>query len=244
MVTTRPGRERFGTTEWSMVIAAGDSQDPGACEALERLCSIYWYPVYGFVRQQVQDASAAQDLTQEFFCRLLEKNSLRVASPKRGRFRSFLLGCARNFLANERDREHAAKRGGGRIPVPLDLQTGEARYRTEPADDRTPDKVFEKRWALTVIDHTLERLGEETRPREGAERSAALSRFLTGDSIKIPYRQIAAELGMTEAAVKAAIHRRRRRFGQLLRDEIERTVTDPDRIDDEIRYLFAALQSS
>lgn len=241
-MTARFGEEQFGTTDWSMVVAAGNGQDPGAREAMESLCSIYWYPVYGFVRRQVHDASAAQDLTQAFFSRLLEKKSLRVASRQRGRFRSFLLGSVRNFLANERDRELAAKRGGDRTFVPLDLQTAESRYRSEPADNRTPDKAFEKRWALAVIDRTLDRLDRETRPREGSKRFVALSRFLTGDSCNIPYRQVAAELGMTEAAVKAAIHRRRRRFGQLLRDEIGRTVDDPARIDEEIRYLFAALQ--
>jgi RNA polymerase sigma-70 factor (ECF subfamily) len=239
--TLHPREERFRTTDWSLVVAAGSSQDPGSREALERLCTIYWYPVYGFFRWHGHDASAAQDLTQEFFTRLIENRSIGVASRERGRFRSFLLASARNFLANQRDHDRAAKRGGGHALLPLDLQSGEIRYSRELVDDRTPDKVFEKRWALAVLERTLERLREEAGRRESPERFALLSRFLTDVSPDASYRQVAGELGSTESAVKAAVHRMRKRFGQLLRDEVGRTVDDPGRIDEEIRYLFAAL---
>jgi len=236
-------RERFQTTEWSLVVAAGSSRHPASREALEKLCSIYWYPVYGFVRGHGHDARAAQDLTQEFFSRLIEKRSLGAADRERGRFRSFLLASVKNFLANERDRERAAKRGGGCTFLPLDPQSGEIRYSREPIDTRTPDKAFEKRWAMALLDRTLDRLREEDHRRGSPERFAHLSRFLTEESPDTSYRQIAAELGMSEAAVKAAVHRMRRRFGQLLRDEVGRTVDHPGRIDEEIRFLFAAIET-
>jgi len=241
-ITSHSRRERFRTTEWSLVVAAGSSRDPASRQALERLCSIYWYPVYGFVRGHGHDASAAQDLAQEFFLRLIEKRALGAASRERGRFRSFLLASVKNFLANERDRERAARRGGGCTFLPLDSQSGEIRYSREPVDNRTPDKAFEKRWALALLDRALDRLREEAGRRENPERFARLSRFLTEDSPEVSYRQIANDLGMTEAAVKAAIHRLRKRFGQLLRDEVGRTVDDPARIDEEIRYLFTAME--
>ncbi len=240
-VTSHPRGERFRTTEWSLVVAAGSSQDPRSGQALERLCTIYWYPVYGFVRAYGHDASAAQDLTQEFFTKLIENRSIGTASRERGRFRSFLLASVKNFLANQRDHDRAAKRGGGHALLPLDLQSGEIRFSRELVDKRTPDKAFEKRWALALLERTLERLREETGRREDPERFALLSRFLTDDSPETSYRQVAGELGSTESAVKAAVHRMRKRFGQLLREEVGRTVDDPGRVDEEIRYLFAAL---
>lgn len=234
-------RERFRTTEWSLVVAAGSSQGPGSSQALERLCTIYWYPVYAYVRGHGHDASAAQDLTQEFFTRLIENRSIGMACRERGRFRSFLLASVKHFLANQRDHDRAAKRGGGYALLPLDPESGEVRYGREPVDDRTPDKAFEKRWALAVLERTLERLREEAGRRESPERFALLSQFLTDDSPDASYRKVAGEIGSTEPAVKAAVHRIRKRFGQLLRDEIGRTVDDPERVDEEIRYLFAAL---
>jgi len=241
-ITSNPRQERFRTTEWSLVVAAGRSQQPASRQALERLCSIYWYPVYGFIRGHGHDAAAAQDLTQEFFLRLMEKRSLGAADRERGRFRSFLLASVKNFLANERDRVRAVKRGGGCTFLPLDPQSGEIRYSREPADNRTPEKAFEKRWALALLDRTLDHLREEAQRRENPERFARLSRFLTEDCPEASYRQVAGALGMTESAVKAAIHRMRKRFGQLLRGEVGRTVDDPRRIDEEIRCLFAAIE--
>ena len=240
-VSARHRGEQFRTTDWSMVAAAGSSKDPASSQALERLCTIYWYPVYAFVRWHRHDASAAQDLTQEFFTRLIERRSIGVASPERGRFRSFLLASLKNFLANQRDHDRAAKRGGGYAFLSLDSESGEIRYRREPVDNRTPDKAFETRWALAMLGRSLERLREETGRRHNPERFARLSRFLTDSSPDDSYRRVADELGWTESAVKAAVHRMRRLFGRLLRDEVGRTVDDPGRIDEEIRYLFAAI---
>lgn len=240
-ITFHDRGERFRTTDWSLVVAAGSDQDPGSSQALERLCTVYWYPVYGFVRAHGHDATAAQDLTQEFFRRLIESRFIGRASRERGRFRSFLLASVKNFLSNQRDHDRAARRGGGYAFLPLDPQSGETRYSREPIDDRTPDKAFEKRWALAVLERTLERLREQAVRRENPDRFARLSRFLTGDSPDASYRQAAGELGSTESAVKAAVHRMRKRLGQLLRDEVGRTVDDPGRIDEEIRYLFAAI---
>lgn len=240
-ITSHDRGEKFRTTDWSLVVAAGSRQDPGSSQALERLCTIYWYPVYGFVRAHGLDAGAAQDLTQEFFTRLIDNRVIGLADRERGRFRSFLLASVKNLLANQRDHDRAAKRGGGYALLPLDLQSGEICYSRELVDDRTPDKAFEKRWALAMLERTLERLREEAGRRESPERFALLSRFLTDASPDASYRQVAGELGSTESAVKGAVHRMRKRFGQLLRDEVGRTVDDPGRIDEEIRYLFAAI---
>ncbi len=240
-----PGRleppRHFATTRWSVVLAAGDENTPGAREALARLCDIYWYPLYAFVRRWGHTADDAQDLTQEFFTRLLEKHYLGDVRPERGRFRSFLLASLKHFLLNERDRVLAQKRGGGQRPVPLEGETAEGRYLREPCEPSTPETIFERRWALTLLDRVLARLQDEY-AASGRERLfEALRGTLTGETDAPRYAQLAARLEMTEGAVKVAVHRLRRRFGALLREEIADTVAEPGEIDDEIRYLFKAL---
>jgi RNA polymerase sigma-70 factor (ECF subfamily) len=233
---------RFATTRWSQVIAAG--QTPGADDgqALAVLCEAYWYPLYAYVRRCGYDADQAQDLTQEFFSRLLEKQYLRDADPARGRFRSFLLAALRHFLSNERDRVLAAKRGGRVAILSMEVETAEGLYTREFPDNETPAVIFERRWALTVLDRTLARLRAEFK---SAGREALLKRlegYLTGEG-DVAYAAVAAELGMSETAVKVAVHRLRRRFGVLLRDEISQTVSDPNEVDDEIRELFRSVST-
>lgn len=234
---------QFATTQWSVVLAAGDSQDPHFHDALADLCQRYWYPVYAYVRRWGTDADAAQDLAQGFFCHLLEKRTLKSVSRDRGRFRSFLLGCLKLYVADERDRARAAKRGGGTAAVPLDLDAAEQRYASETDPKESPDRLFARRWALEVLAQTHARLAEDLERAADPERSRRLARFLTdGDAPR--YRDVAAELGMSESAVKVAVHRLRRRFGTLLREEVARTVADPERVDEELRFLLDAVGAS
>lgn len=238
-----PARQprRFATTRWSQVLAAGQSPTGEAREALATLCEIYWYPLYAFVRRWGHDADEAQDLTQEFFSRLLEKHYLRDADPSRGRFRSFLLASLKHFLSNERDRASAVKRGGRVSIVGLEVETAEGMYRREPADADTPEKVFERRWALTLLERTLAALRQEFASSGKQEVFARLEGYLTGDQATVPYAQLAGELGMSEGAIKVAVHRLRRRFGALLREEIGQTVADRQQVDEEVRELFRIL---
>jgi RNA polymerase sigma factor (sigma-70 family) len=235
------GGRRFATTHWSMVLEARHATTPASRDALARLCETYWYPLYAYVRRWGHQADDAADLTQEFFARLLEKEYLRDVDPARGRFRSFLLAAMKHFLLNERDRANAARRGGGVAPLSLEFETAEGRYRIEPPDRLTPDKAFERQWARTVLERTMDRLRRE---QEEAGKLPAFGRLqgaLTGET-DMAYAEIGAALGMSEGAVKVAVHRLRRRFGELLRQEIAETIADPAEVDDEIRYLFAALE--
>jgi RNA polymerase sigma factor (sigma-70 family) len=238
----RPARaRRFATTRWSRVLAAGQAQTAASQDALASLCEVYWYPLYAFVRRWGYAPDRAEDLTQEFFARLLEKHYLRDADPARGRFRSFLLASLKHFLSNERDRESAVKRGGRVSIVPLEVETAEGMYQRELPDADTPEKLFERRWALTLLGRTLSRLRREF---ESSGRGATFGRlegYLTGERETMPYAELARDLGMTEGAVKVAVHRLRRRFGALLREEIAETVSDPAQVDEEIRELFRVL---
>jgi RNA polymerase sigma factor (sigma-70 family) len=239
---SRAGGRQFATTRWSQVIAAGADQTADSREALARLCESYWYPLYVYVRRWGYDADQAQDLTQEFFARLLEKHYLKAADPTRGRFRSFLLAALKHFLSNERDRAGAVKRGGRTTVIPLEFENAEGRYSREPPDEETPETVYERRWALTLLERTLVRLrGEFTTAGKG-RLFARLEGHLTGEQETLPYAELGAELGMSEGAVKVAVHRLRRRFGALLREEIAETVSDPAQVEDEIRELFRALR--
>lgn len=232
----------FATTHWSIVLAAGHGSQPDSKAALAKLCEAYWYPLYAYVRRRGYDADESQDLTQEFFTVLLEKESLRAADPHRGRFRSFLLASMNHFLANQRRRKLAHKRGGGRAPLCLDFQLGESRFTHEPSHDLTPEKVYERRWAMTLLDRALSTLRQEYVEGGKAALFDRLAVFLGGDR-GLAYRDVAAELGMTEGAVRVTIHRLRKRCREQLRCEVAQTVATPQDVKDELRDLLAVLGS-
>ena len=234
---------QFATTHWSLVLAARDRAAPQAREALAALCRAYWYPLYAFVRRHGHSADAAQDLTQEFFARLLEKDFLQVVDRDKGKFRSFLLATCKHFLANERDRASARKRGGDHAHVPIDFAAAEGRYSREPAHDLTPEKLFERRWALTLLEEVMAQLQEEYRRNARGPLFDRLKQCLVGTKGTLSYDQVAAELGLSEGGVRVAVHRLRKRYRELLCQEIARTVHDPDQVEDEIRDLFTALGS-
>jgi RNA polymerase sigma-70 factor (ECF subfamily) len=225
-----------------MVLEAGRHSSPQAKEALATLCRVYWYPLYVFIRRQGRGAQEAQDLTQEFFVGLLEKEFLADVDREKGRFRSFLLAACKHFLSNQRDRAQAKKRGGGREFISIDLDHAENRYRLEPADDFTPEKLFQRRWAVTLLEQVLEALRNESVRMGKGDQFDHLKGFLTGDKGLSSHRETAEKLGMSEGAVKVAVHRLRKRYRQLLREEIARTLNAGDSIEDEIRELFQALE--
>ena len=238
------GPASFPTTRWSRILAArdGDSDASEARGALADLCRAYWYPLYAFIRRRGHDPESSRDLTQEFFARLIEADFLAGVDRARGKFRSFLLAACTHFLANRRDFERAAKRGGGRRVLSIDAAEAEGRYGLEPSHRLTPEALFARRWALTVLSQTLDRLRDEHRAAGPAQlaRFEALRATLTGDGGRVPHAELAVRLGLTEGAVQVAVHRLRRRYREVLRDLIAATVDDPSEIDDEIRDLFAA----
>ncbi len=231
----------FATTHWSMVLLAGQESSSAATAALEELCRTYWYPLYAFVRRQGHDASAAQDLTQEFFSRLLAANWLESVDRSKGKFRSFLLASMKNFLANEWDRTQAQKRGGGLVHFSLDAVTAEERYQLDPADELTPEKIFARRWAETVIDAVTLKLQEEFAGAEMARRFGVLKVFLLAGDEPPSYAEVAQQLEMSEGATRTAIYRMRQRYGELFRAEIAKTVSGPTELEEEVREFFAAL---
>jgi RNA polymerase sigma-70 factor (ECF subfamily) len=231
----------FATTHWSVVLKAGHSDTTQARDALAKLCQTYWYPLYAYVRRRGHSVHDAQDLTQAFFTRLLERHWVGDAKQERGRFRTFLLTAMSRFLSDEWDKLRAQKRGGGIPLLPLQLDTGETRYGNEPADNSTPEQYFERRWALTLLDTVLQRLrGEYEREGKGA-LFAALHPTLVGDRELQPYAKLTAVLDMQEGAVKVAVHRLRKRYRQLLREEIAKTMAESEDIDEELRHLFAVV---
>lgn len=232
---------RFGTTQWSLVVAAQDEASPRAEEALARLCYLYWYPLYAFIRRQGYSADEAQDLTQGFFARFLEKGYLRDVHREKGRFRSFLLVACKHFVAKERDCARALKRGGGQELVPIDREAAEGRYRREPSHDLTPDRLYQRQWALTLLDQVRLRLRAELVASGRADRFDRLKVFLTGDEGSEAYAAAGRDLGLSEGAVKVAVHRLRRRYRKLLRESIAETVNGPAEVDGEIRQLMEAL---
>jgi RNA polymerase sigma factor (sigma-70 family) len=223
------------------VLAAGHRSSPDSRRALESLCQTYWYPLYAYVRRRVLDVHEAQDLTQAFFASLLERNSLEAAHRERGRFRSFLLTAFKHFLADEWDKAKALKRGGGRRAIPLDLDSGESRYAHEATENVSPERLYEKQWALTFLDRVLNRLGDEFIAKGKERHFEVLKPFLVGEAQQNSYENAARALGISEAAAKVAVHRARRRYREILRAEIAETVAGPQEIDDEIRQLRAAL---
>jgi RNA polymerase sigma-70 factor (ECF subfamily) len=231
----------FAPTRWSVVLTARGSDSTHVRDALEKLCRTYWPPIYAFVRRQGHSPHDAQDLTQEFFARLLEKNYLADVDRAKGKFRSFLLASLKHFLANEWDKAMAQKRGGGKIFVPIDAQSAETKLGIDPADAQSADKIFERRWALTLLEQVLRRLREEYIGDGKEELFEQLKPTLTEASGRISYAAMGARLGMSEGAVKVAVHRLRQRYRELLRAEIAETVASASEVEDELRNLFAAL---
>ncbi len=231
----------FATTRWSVVLAAGRRSSPEASAALEDLCQIYWYPLYVYVRRRGYSGEDASDLTQEFFAQLLEKNRLAQVDRGKGKFRSFLLASMKHFLANEWDKSQAQKRGGGRAPISIELSSAEAAYRLEPVDEFTAERAFERRWALTLLDSVLRQLRAEYVAGGRKNLFDAIKGTLTHRDGAGGYREIAADLRMSEGAVKVAVHRLRKRYRELLVHEVSQTVTAAGEIDDEVRDLFKAV---
>jgi DNA-directed RNA polymerase specialized sigma24 family protein len=240
--TASPKAQSFATTHWTVVETAGQNESPEAAAALEKLCRTYWYPLYAYVRRKGYDAPDAQDLTQEFFARLLARNYLGSADRRKGKFRAFLLGAFEHFLAKEWRRAHAQKRGGGQVPFSLTEMDGESRYRLEPALELTPEKIFDRRWATTLLEESMTNLRQECLVRNQGALFNQVEPLLSGSEAVGSYAQIGALLKMTEGALKVAVHRLRKRYGELVRAEIAQTVTSPEEIDEELRYLFAVLR--
>jgi RNA polymerase sigma-70 factor (ECF subfamily) len=229
----------FETTHWSLVVAAGERHSPGADEALAALCERYWQPLYAYVRRTGHSLHDAQDLTQQFFAKLLDKEYLRVADAERGRFRSFLLAALKHFLANERKSQRAQKRGGGQCILSWDFNAAESALICEPSAPLTPAVLFDRQWAVLLLETVLGRLEAELAARGKQAEFQHLKPLLAGDAQ--PYQLVAHALGTNEAAVKMAVHRMRRRYRELLREEIAQTVADPADVDDELKELFAIL---
>jgi RNA polymerase sigma factor (sigma-70 family) len=240
--TGQNGRAAFATTHWSVVLTAQE-RSPAADAALERLCRTYWWPLYGFVRRNGHKPEEAQDLTQGFFALLLERRDLDVVRQEKGRLRSYLLVSLKNFLAKAKRHELAVKRGEGRALVPLDELVAREHADLEPADNLTADKIYERRWALTLLEQVLTRLEREYQSAGNAKLFDCLKEFLSDEPGRPSQAEVAAELGITENAVKQAFHRLRQRYRQLLRDEIAQTVAVLGDVEDELRHFISVLQT-
>jgi DNA-directed RNA polymerase specialized sigma24 family protein len=232
---------RFPTTSWTLVSAAG-RHSSGSAEALGALCTAYWLPVYAFIRRKGYAREESEDLSQAFFTRLLEHRTLVEARRERGKFRSFLLASVTNFLANEWDRSQAQKRGGSCTTISFDFDAGEEEYHREPFHELTPEALFERQWAVALLDRVLGRQHEEYTRRGQAAHFDLMKSFLTGDQERGSYERVAGNLDMSEAAARTAVHRLRRRYAELVREEIAATVANPEDVDAEIRFLLAALE--
>ena len=232
------GAGRFPQTLWSVVLLAGQSESEKSRGALAKLCQAYWFPLYAYLRRQGKTAQDAQDLTQGFLLHLLEKHTLSRVHPERGKFRSFLLASLQYYLAGERDKEQAQKRGGGAVHITLDSENAEELYDQTAADTLDPAKVFERRWATTLLERTLCRLEAEFASPERKARFEQLQVFLLGDPASLSYAEAGKRLGMREGAVKVAVLRLRQRFRELLRSEIASTVASEEEVEEEMRHLF------
>jgi len=224
-----------------MVLSARAKDEPGSAEALARLCEAYWYPLYSFARRSGRSADDARDLTQGYFLQMMERDYLDDVRRERGKFRSFLLASMKHFMANAHREAAALKRGGGEKPLSLDFDEAETRYRSQPADDRTPETIYEREWALAVIARARRRMREEFEADGKRDQHRLLVRYLTGEGDR-PYKEVAAELETTEAAVKMAISRMRRHFGALLREQIAETVDRDEDVDAEVRHLLSIVR--
>lgn len=232
----------FTTTHWSVVLRAAESQSVEADSALEHLCHTYWYPLYAYVRRQGHSVDDAQDLTQSFFARLLERKYLSLADPQRGRFRTFLLSSLKNFLITEWEKSRALKRGGGHSPFSLDERDAENRYLAEPVDGLTPERIYEKRWAVTLLEQVMTRLRQQYAADEKGALFDALKPYVWDDTMTEGYEAIAKRLNMSEGALRVTMHRLRESFRELLRAEVGCTVESPAEVDEELRHLVAALR--
>lgn len=222
------------------MLAAGQQRSPQAAHALEELCRTYWFPLYAYVRRRGHTKEDAEDLTQAFFARLLEKNSFTGLDSEKGKFRAFLLASLKHFLANEYDKAQAQKRGGGTVNLSLDWQTADTKFQVSDANEPSPDKVFDREWALALLAKVIERLQAECAVDGKAKLFDQLKMFLTAGQAESAQRDVAYTLGMEEGAVRVAVHRLRKRYRQLLRDEIANTLADPVMVDEEMRALFGA----
>jgi RNA polymerase sigma-70 factor (ECF subfamily) len=231
----------FPTTTWTLVLSAGRQPDAHSHDALASLCEKYWYPLYAYIRRRGYPVEQAQDLTQEFFARVLEKRYIERADRNKGRFRTFLLSSLTYFLLDEKDRRHALKRGGSQALLPFEFRDGEETYQREPSHDETPEKIFERRWALAILARVLARMRAEFSRGGNPAHFERLKAFLLGQDDEFLYADVARELQTTEGALKVAIHRLRKRYRGMLRAEIAETVSDPGEIEAEMRYLASAL---
>jgi RNA polymerase sigma factor (sigma-70 family) len=231
----------FATTRWTVVLHAGEAPSAQQADALAQLCQTYWYPLYAYTRRQGASVEDAQDLTQEFFARLLERNYLDHADPNKGKFRWFLLGALKHFLANQRERARSLKRGGRLVQLSLDEITAEKRYQLELSTPLTPEKIFERAWALTLLEHVREQLREHFEKAGKRERFEKLATFLPGGHEKKSYADMAVELGTNEGALRVELHRFKATYRQLLRTEIAHTVSAPAEIDEELRHLIEVM---
>lgn len=236
-----PAQKQFQTTHWSLVVRAADPDQPHVKEALAALCEKYWYPLYAYARRRVPDLHEAQDLTQAFFACLLEKDLLATASQERGRFRTFLLTALQHFIVNEWHKARAEKRGGDRTLLSLDFEAGDSRFRLEPSIALTAERLFERQWAMTLLDRGLARLRETYHAAGEADRFERLQPFIGGHRPEESFADVAAELGLTAGAAKVAAHRLRKQYREILRDELAQTVESESEIDNEIAWLFRVL---
>jgi RNA polymerase sigma-70 factor (ECF subfamily) len=246
-MTTEPSRppahppgDIFATTHWTVVLAAGRQHSPQAARALEELCRTYWFPLYAYVRRRGHTREDAEDLTQAFFTRLLQKNSFASLDAGKGKFRAFLLASVKHFLANARDKAHTRKRGGGSIPLSLDWQTADTQFQVAATGEPAPDQAFDREWAVALLARVIERLQNECAADGKAKLFEQLKLFLTAANDEPAQREVAQALDMEAGAVRVAVHRLRKRYRQLLRDEIAHTLTDQAMVDDEMRALFGA----
>lgn len=224
-----------------MVAAAGNRESPNSSEALEQLCQSYWYPLYAYIRRRGFSAEESGDLTQAFFAQFLERNAIEHADPERGKFRTFLLTSLKNFIANQWRSDQAQKRGGHLQKISLEIARGEEKYSLEPVETDTPERLFDRKWALTLLAQTFDKLKQEYDQSNKTELFERIKSYLVGNQDNVPYRQVSEELGITENAVKVAVHRMRKRCGFLLRNEIAQTVSSEEDVDQELREMYRTL---